>query len=310
MKKVLLVLFLFQSFLAEAQKINQEALFTDIRILSSDTFQGRQTGTAGSQMAADYIVKRFRNIGLTPYKSTYKEPFTISRRRNENVKGTNIVGYIPGKKKEAIVISAHYDHLGIINGQIYNGADDNASGVGGLMAIAAYFVKNKPNYTLIFTAFDAEELGLLGAKAFLSDPSEPLSYIRLNINMDMISHNDKGELYVAGSYHYPGLQKFLINSNPKIKLIPGHDDPKSRKIDWTQQSDEGAFYDKKIPFLYFGIEDHPDYHKPTDDYDNINKEFYINVVDVILEVIKQIDKEPLLNLLPRVNQNLRVIGNQ
>jgi len=298
MKKVLLALFVFQTFLADAQKIDQAQMLADVKILSSDTYQGRKTGTPGGQMAAEYIIKRFRDIGLTAYKNTYKETFIIGERRIENIKGTNIIGYIPGRKKEAIVISAHYDHLGIINGQIYKGADDNASGVGGLLAIAAYFVKNKPNYTLIFAAFDAEEIGLLGAKVFVSDPPESLSYIKLNINMDMISHNDKGELYAAGSHLFPALQRFLINPNPKIKLIAGHDDPKSSRSDWTQQSDEGAFYDKKIPFIYFGVEDHSDYHRPTDDYENINKEFYVNAVDVILEVVRQLDKEPFLNLSP------------
>jgi Zn-dependent M28 family amino/carboxypeptidase len=295
-RKIVLVLFIFPAFLANAQKINQEVLLNDVRTLSSDAYQGRKSGTPGGQMAAEYIIKRFRDIGLTPYKNNYKHSFIAGSRRNASTKGTNIIGFIPGRNKQSIVISAHYDHLGIVNDQIYNGADDNASGVGALMAIAGYFVKNKPNYTLIFAAFDAEELGLVGAQAFLSG-FEPLNIIKLNINMDMISHNDKGELYAAGSNLYPALQKFIVNPNPQIKLIAGHDDPKSRKSDWTQQSDEGAFFDRKIPFIYFGVEDHSDYHKPTDDYENINKEFYVNAVDVILEIVKQIDKEPFLKLL-------------
>jgi Zn-dependent M28 family amino/carboxypeptidase len=298
MKELLVVLFLSQTLVAGAQKINQQTLLNDVRVLSSDTYQGRKTGTAGGQLAAEYIIQRFRDIGLTPYKNAYKESFAINGRKNEDTQGNNIIGYIPGKKKDCIVISAHYDHLGVIGGQIYNGADDNASGVSALMAFAAYFAKYKPNYTLIFAAFDAEEAGLLGSKAFVSEAPEPLSNIKLNVNMDMISHNDKRELYAAGTHLFPGLQKFLINPGQKIKLIAGHDNPKSRRSDWTQQSDEGAFYDKGIPFIYFGVEDHADYHKPTDDYENINKEFYINAVDVILEIIKRVDKEPNLNLSP------------
>jgi hypothetical protein len=119
MKKVLFALLIFQFFSANAQKINQEALLKDIKTLSSDTYQGRKTGTSGSRMAAEYIIKRFHEIGLTPYKNTYKESFIITGRRNETVKGLNVIGYIPGIKKESIVISAHYDHLGIINGQVY-----------------------------------------------------------------------------------------------------------------------------------------------------------------------------------------------
>jgi Zn-dependent M28 family amino/carboxypeptidase len=161
------------------------------------------------------------------------------------------------------------------------------------MAIAGYFIKNKPNYTLIFAAFDGEEPGLLGAQAFISN-YKSLTDIKLNINMDMISRNDKGELYAAGSNLYPALRKFIVSPNPKIKLIAGHDDPKSGRNDWTHQSDGGAFYDKGIPFLYFGVEDHADYHKPTDDYENIHKEFYINAVDVILEITKQIDNNAVI----------------
>jgi Zn-dependent M28 family amino/carboxypeptidase len=190
-----------------------------------------------------------------------------------------------------IVISAHYDHIGIIKDEIYNGADDNASGVAALLSFAKYFKANQPNYTLVFALFDAEEMGLQGAKAFVANPPVGLEKIKLNINMDMISHNDKGELYVAGTFKYPELKKYLITTNPNIKLLAGHDDPKLGHDDWTNQSDQGAFNAKNIPFLYFGVEDHKDYHKATDEFKNINQEFYTNAVSVILEVVKNIDQK-------------------
>jgi len=143
---------------------------------------------------------------------------------------------------------------------------------------------------LVFAAFDAEESGLQGAKAFVAKPDIALTSIKLNVNMDMISRSDKNELYVAGTYHYPQLAGSILNTNPAIKIIKGHDDPKTGTNDWTHQSDQGAFHEKKIPFLYFGVEDHADYHKASDDFNKIHKDFYQRAVTAILETVKNIDK--------------------
>ncbi|RZK68728.1 MAG: M28 family peptidase, partial [Pedobacter sp.] len=145
---------------------------------------------------------------------------------------------------------------------------------------------------IIFAAFDAEEMGLQGAKAFVAKPPVALAAIKLNINMDMIAHNDKGELYACGTFKYPELKKYFVFNNPDIKVLFGHDDPKlGRSEDWTNQSDQGAFNAKNIPFLYFGVEDHKDYHKASDEYANINKTFYVNAVNAILDITNNIDKE-------------------
>lgn len=267
-------------------------LLKDVETLSSDAYEGRKSGTKGGEMARSYLIGRLKEIGIQPYPSLkgYEQNFEI-RSRNTLTSGKNLIAYIPGKSENVIVISAHYDHIGVINNEVYNGADDNASGVGALLKFAAYFAKNKPNNTLIFALFDAEEMGLQGAKAFVANPPLSLDKIKLNINMDMISHNDKGELYVAGTYKYPELKKYLFTTIKDIKLLTGHDDPKLGHDDWTNQSDQGAFNAKNIPFLYFGVEDHKDYHKATDEFQNINKSFYINASNVILEVISNIDKE-------------------
>ncbi|WP_410221310.1 M28 family peptidase [Pedobacter sp.] len=267
-------------------------LLKDVETLSSDAYEGRKSGTKGGEMARNYLIGRLKEIGIQPYPSLkgYEQNFEI-RSKNNLTSGKNLIAYIPGKSENVIVISAHYDHIGVINNEVYNGADDNASGVGALLKFAAHFVKNKPNNTLIFALFDAEEMGLQGAKAFVSNPPLSLDKIKLNINMDMISHNDKGELYVAGTYKYPELKKYLFTTVKDIKLLTGHDDPKLGHDDWTNQSDQGAFNAKNIPFLYFGVEDHKDYHKATDEFQNINKSFYINASNVILDVINNIDKE-------------------
>ncbi|MDF3078490.1 MAG: peptidase [Sphingobacteriaceae bacterium] len=290
MKNLFLASLLAGSLSACAQDINHKQVLKDVEILSSDVYEGRKTGTKENQMAADYIIKRYKEIGIAPYKSSFKQPFTFKNRQRAELRGTNVIGIIPGKKKDVVVISAHYDHIGITRELINNGADDNASGVGGLLAIAEYFKKHKPENTMIIAAFDAEESGLQGAKAFVASPTTDLKSIKMNFNMDMISHSDKHELYACGTFAYPELKKYLVTNVPDIKLLTGHDDPKLGPDDWTNQSDQGAFNAKKIPFLYFGVEDHKDYHKPTDEYSTITKDFYIAAVKTILQVINNYDK--------------------
>lgn len=267
-------------------------ILKDVEILSSDAYEGRKTGTKGNEMSKAYIINRFKEFGLKyyPNHTNYIQNFDVEGKKS-TISGKNIIGYIAGKSDNVIVISAHYDHIGIINGEVYNGADDNASGVAALLKYAAYFSTHKPNNTLIFAAFDAEEMGLQGAKAFVSNPPINLNQIKLNLNMDMISHNDKGELYACGTFKYPELKKYCTITNPNIKVLFGHDDPKLGHDDWTNQSDQGAFNAKNIPFLYFGVEDHKDYHKATDEYKNINQTFFVDAANAILEIINNIDKE-------------------
>ncbi|MFY0253061.1 M28 family peptidase [Chitinophaga sp. 30R24] len=274
--------------------IDSSQLMKDIRTLSDDKFEGRKVGTPGNRMAQFYIIDRFKKIGLTPYHNTYEYPFYFQG-GDKRIMGTNLYGYIPGKLSTVIVISAHYDHLGIkpnANGQdsIFNGADDNASGVGGLLALATYFKQHPPRYTLIFAALDGEEEGLQGAKAFVQQPPVPLTQIRMNVNMDMIAHNDKNELYACGTYQFPDLKKYIdaVANGVTVKLLTGHD---SGIEDWTKQSDQYAFYAQQIPFLYFGVEDHPDYHHITDKYARINHSFYYRSVQAILAVVKQLDND-------------------
>ncbi|WP_207426036.1 M28 family peptidase [Pedobacter sp. SYSU D00535] len=272
-----------------SKSIRPQQLFDDVKELSSDRYEGRKTGTAGNKMAIDYISSRFRQLGLKSFETSYAHDFRIKGNGGIN-SGTNLIAYLPGKTDEAIVITAHFDHVGKVNGQIYNGADDNASGVAGLLALATYFSKHPPQHTLVFAALDAEEMGLLGARAFVEQPPLPIEKIKLNVNMDMISRSESGELFAAGSYHYPELKKYLFTTNSKIKLMMGHDHPDQGKDDWTNQSDHFAFHQKKIPFIYFGVEDHQDYHQPTDDFERIHQEFFRNSVNVIVEVVGNIDK--------------------
>ncbi len=281
----------------KTQQVNTSAsdqLLKDVETLSSDAFEGRKTGTKGAEMTRNYLIGRFKEIGVKPYLTaeSYEQSFEIKAKNGAPaIEGKNVIAYIPGKTDETIVISAHYDHLGIKNNEIFNGADDNASGTAAVLQYAKYFAKNKPNFTMIFAIFDAEEMGLQGAKAFVASRGDALSKIKLNINMDMIAHNDKQELYAAGTFKYPELKGYLTTTNPNLKLMLGHDDPKLGQDDWTNQSDQGAFNAKNIPFIYFGVEDHKDYHKATDEYQNINKTFYVDAANAIQDIIINIDKK-------------------
>ncbi|ATP56985.1 peptidase M20 [Pedobacter ginsengisoli] len=281
-------------------------LLKDVEILSSDTYEGRKTGTKGAEMARKYIESRFKEIGLNtlPSFSGYEMPFSFKNNKGTTIEGKNLLGYVEGKSKNVIVISAHYDHIGIINHEIYNGADDNASGVAALLKLASHYLKNKPYHTLIFAAFDAEEAGLQGASAFVKNPPVQLENIKLNINMDMVSHNDKGELYACGTFKYPQLKPAVFSKSSKIKIILGHDDPKMGSNDWTNQSDHSAFNDKDIPFIYFGVEDHKDYHKATDEFKNINPTFFTNASEAILEISARLDHQ--LYLKSVINDKKRI----
>lgn len=270
-------------------------LLRDIETLSADDMEGRSAERPVMAKARDYVEQRFRESGLQPMGNTFRHDFEIKTRGSDEVlKGVNFVGLVKGKKAadKYIVVTAHYDHVGINKGEIYNGADDNASGTAALFAIASYFKKHRPEYSLIFAAFDAEEKGLMGSRHFVANLPVKKESILLNINMDMISRNDKGELYAVGTYHYPQFKPVLeaTAKKSKVKLLLGHDRPELGRDDWTSQSDHAAFHREKIPFIYFGVEDHKDYHRPTDDFANIQPEFYVRAVETVIESLKEFDK--------------------
>jgi Zn-dependent M28 family amino/carboxypeptidase len=264
---------------------SKEALLTHIKELSSDTYEGRETGTAGATKAKNYIIAEFDKLGVKPLGKTFEQAFPLPK--NKKIKqGENIIGVIKGSSapNEYIVISAHYDHEGIKNGKIYNGADDDASGISALIAFAEYFQKHPPKHSVILAAFDAEEKGLVGSYYFVENSIVPKTQLKLNINMDMISRSDKKELYVVGPQHYPQYKSIVenIKGSGNITLKIGHKE-------WTFASDHAGFHKANIPFIYFGVEDHKDYHKPTDDFENIHPTFYTNAVQTIFSFFKDVD---------------------
>lgn len=275
--------------------INAEQLLHDVEILSADDMQGRRIGTEGSAKAREYVVKRFKESGIQSFGDSYLQEFEVTLRQAAKTTGVNVVGLIKGKKnpEKYIVVSAHYDHVGVNNGEVYNGADDNASGTAALFAIAKYYEKKPPANSVIFVAFDGEEIGLVGSRYFVAHLPVKKESVLVNVNMDMISHNDKGELYATGTFQNPTLKPYLetVQRRAPVKLLLGHDDPATGHEDWTSQSDQEAFYKEKIPFIYFGVEDHKDYHKSTDDFPTINQEFYVHAVETIISALDLFDKE-------------------
>jgi Zn-dependent M28 family amino/carboxypeptidase len=262
-----------------AAPIDIDALMATVRTLASAEFEGRRTGTRGGDKAREWVAQRFKSIGLQPLAS-----------------GTNVVGLCKGTDggQNVFVVSAHFDHLGVQNGHIYFGADDNASGVAVLLAIAEHCKRTPFKHDVVFAAFDAEEQGLQGARAFVAKPPIPKARLALNINLDMVARGDKDELYAAGTYHWPHTKPPLdaVAKRASIKLRFGHDRPSDGKDDWTTHSDHAAFHAAGIPFVYFGVEDHPDYHKPTDTADKINPTFFRHSAQTILDAVMALDQAP------------------
>lgn len=276
--------------------IDSVRLMQDISVLAHDSMEGRLVGTAGNARARAFLDRSFRERGLAAAAgNTYLMPFTFER-RDTSITGVNVVGMVRGTSEpdRYIVVTAHYDHVGMRDGEIYNGADDNASGTAALLAIADFFARSRPQHSIIFAALDAEEGGLRGARAFVENPPVPIESVVLNINMDMVGRNDAGELYVAGTAHYPQLLPYVqrIAQAAEVTLIPGHDRPAARPSDdWTNASDHAAFHRVGIPFLYFGVEDHPDYHQPTDELSGIQPGFYPRAVRTVLSAVRLLDAE-------------------
>ena len=298
-KSTLSCLFFLAFLEAYGQTIESKALLENIEYLSGDDLKGRKTGSEGNAEARTFILNEFKSIELNTQYPDFQQEFSFENRRENKTyeDAINIVGFVAGSESEKlIVITAHYDHVGIgrpnnESDSIYNGADDNASGTAALIELAKYFKKNRPQHSMIFAALDGEEMGLQGAKALVKDFPFPLEQIVLNINMDMISRNENGELYASGTYYTPTLktilEKIAVDSNPK--LLFGHDEPNTGRDNWTQSSDHGPFFSANIPHIYFGVEDHVDYHKPSDSFENIDQQFYVNAVNLILKCTLALD---------------------
>lgn len=257
---------------------NLTALVPDVDWLSAPELDGRSPGSVGDELASDFLAARFECLGLTPFEGSldFKQLFTTS----EGVSTTNVVGMLQVETgalaDEVIVVSAHYDHLG--GG--YLGANDNASGVSALLAIADDFVHRMelPARTVVFAAFGAEELGFEGSEAFMSSPPAGFSpdAVVYNINLDMVgTYNLTETLYVLGSFaNTPGRAavEALAEEHPGLELELG---------DESSESDHASFCTRGIPYLFFWTEDEECYHETCDTADRID---FVSLGDLALLV--------------------------
>lgn len=277
--------------------VDADAVWRDFERLASPDLQGRRTGTEGHAVARRLIVERFGQAGLKPPSETFELRFRFTR-NGADIEGLNVVGVCAARAPvddRVVVISAHYDHIGVRNGEIYPGADDNASGVAGLLALASMCPTQPWLHDVWFAAFDAEEQGLQGARAFVATPPVAASRLALNVNLDMISRSDTREIYIAGTAHRPELRPILepVAARSKATVRFGHDRAadKARGVDdWTMQSDHGAFHAAGIPFIYFGVEDHRDYHRPSDTIDKVDPAFFMQVVATVFDATQALDR--------------------
>ena len=282
---------------ATSAVLDVPALLRDLQVLSSDAMQGREIDTEGGRKAREYLLTRFKAAGLAPFGASFEMPFAFSAggRRADAVRhGVNLVGRLDGRRpgNAVIVVSAHYDHLGIKNGEIYNGADDNASGTAALVALAAYFHGHPTEHALIFAAFDGEEAGLRGSRAFVAQPPVPRAQLAVNVNMDMIGRDPRERLFAVGTFLRPFLRPYLerVAATAPVTLLLGHDDPTRKDVeDWTRDSDHWAFLEAGIPAVYLGDEDFDQHHRPTDDFETITDPFFVRAAETCLAVVKSFD---------------------
>lgn len=304
-----------------SKTITEEDLKKQLSIIASDEMEGRETSTPGQYKAARFLANEFEKLGLKKivplyqymsyfqwfdvYKTGKKQQLSLNANESsENyvqAASMNVAGMIIGKSipEEFIVISAHYDHIGIdSNGDINNGADDDGSGTAAVLEIAEAFVQaqkdgNGPERSILFLLVAGEEKGLLGSKYFTNvNPLIPLEKIVCDLNIDMIGRKDNKHeteeyLYLIGA---DKLSKELDNmSNTANKKYLNYE------IDYTYnnmddpnrfyyRSDHYNFAQKGIPIIFFFTGVHEDYHRPTDDVEKILFPKYCKITKYIFHI--------------------------
>jgi Zn-dependent M28 family amino/carboxypeptidase len=272
------------------QSISANELKTHLYIVASDEMEGRDTGSEGQKKAGRYLIEQYQKMGIShpkPMSSFYQ---TIPKEALQGKRGNlpeseNILAFIEGTEKpeEIIVISAHYDHIGIKDGVVYNGADDDGSGTVALLEIAEAFQMAKksgksPKRSILFLHVTGEEHGLLGSKYYSENPIFPLENTVADLNIDMIGRCDadncgKNYVYVIGSEILSSeLKKINENANSintKLELNYKYDDPNDPQRLYYR-SDHYNFAKNGIPVAFFFDGIHEDYHKSTDDADKID----------------------------------------
>jgi Zn-dependent M28 family amino/carboxypeptidase len=265
--------------------IKKDQLLRHLSYLSSNELAGRKIASEGSKMAQRYIIDQLVSSAIQPLNKEYQHKFII-KNIFRDIEGSNIIAMILGRENldSYIVMSAHFDHIGQRGLNIYNGADDNASGTSALLSLGQQLIKTplKHNVILLFT--DGEELNLKGAKAFVKDHESIMANVELNINLDMLAGSKKTTKL---RYLSRGLNNLLTEANMESlqTLQSTFDIPikkgfrvkrlgSNRQIKWLKASDHGVFHRAGIPFIYFGVGTHTNYHQYSDTFSNVNHDFF------------------------------------
>lgn len=256
--------------------ISAERIRPHVEFLAGDALRGRRG--ADATRAAEYLQAHFQRCGLQPlFEDSYLQPIPGPPREDgtKTQFGQNVGAWLPGSdpelKDEYIIVSAHFDHLGVREGEIHPGADDNASGTALMLEIASELsrLKTPPKRSVVFIGFDLEEYLLWGSRWFTAHAPWPLEKVKLFMTADMIGRQ-LGDLpistvFVLGSEHGTGLRELLDDIGEPEDLHVAR-----LGIDLVgTRSDYGPFRDQKVPFLFFSTGEHPDYHRPTDRPDRV-----------------------------------------
>ncbi len=284
----------------------------DVRYLSSDELEGRETGTKGEELAAEYIVERFKEIGLEgifKIEESYYQFFEKRIKSNPHAEepdpndptiiGRNVVGFMDNNADHTVIIGAHYDHLGygpegsLYSGPpaIHNGADDNASGVAAMLALAQYFKSNPLKSNILYIAFSGEEKGLWGSNYFVDNSPIEIDDYNFMVNMDMVGRlNEDRQLAIYGTGTSAVWEKLIYGTKKpyfKYKLEASGVGP----------SDHTSFYLEGIPVVHFFTGQHEDYHRPSDDFEKINFEGLNDIIRYISQIITKADNKGKLTYI-------------
>ncbi len=271
-----------------ANSITAQELSDHLYTFASDEFEGRETGEPGQKLAAEYLKTEYKKLNIpSPLGGdNYYQPVPSSAFRGDVKDSENVLAFIEGSEKpeEILVISSHYDHVGIDDeGNIYNGADDDGSGTVAILEIADAFMQAKkdgyhPKRSILFLNVTGEEKGLVGSKWYTDNPTFPLAQTVANLNIDMIGRIGEG-MESSGDYVY------LIGSDKlSTQLHELSEEVNSKhlnlKLDYTfnDENDPNRFYYRSdhynfaknnIPVIFYFNGVHADYHKMTDTPDKI-----------------------------------------
>ncbi len=265
----------------------------DVAQLAAPELEGRGTGTAGNEAAAELIAARFQALGLqqVPALGGWRQEFPVDLGGASPVLVPNVVGVIPGTdpalQGQVVVIGAHLDHLGVIQGAVYPGADDDASGVAAVMELARAFAASatRPRRTLLFAAWNGEELGLLGSAYYANQqPLFPLDDTVAALSVDMVGQGNERGLEVCGTSWdpVPGVVPVMRGAAAAAGLDLAVDSPCA-----TESSDHTWFSYQGVPaVLTITPEPHSGYHTPADTVDRIGTENLRAALELIFVTVQ------------------------